>query len=213
VLSCLDLSNYYVAHVRKRDGERRNDDSQIEGAIFDNSVGNWSDFVIVGKTKSLPNCNPALFVDRDGVLHLIWISPQGNHWDGSILFHRRSTNYQFKHPGDIEWTPPEMISVKPANEYVEGNPTEYERLVYDGYRYLRTEPIPELGGQTWEDWQVEPCSQVPGRDPQECLEWIPDLQDEVIGPNINISNPMEDEVTETPYWHSFLPGILFIFFF
>jgi len=209
--SIVELGNGDILAVWFRaERERRDDDGQIEGAIW-NAENGWSSHTVVAKTQNLPDTNPTVFIDQDGVLQLMWVAIQGNEWGGAILMQQRSEDYQHSQPGQIVWQAPQMVSVKPANDYDEGNPTAYETTLYAGYQSLRTQPLPELGNITWEAWALPYCLAV--HDEAICHTWIQELQNKVIGVKhdgtlINIANPMETEIEEadTPDGHSYLPG-------
>ncbi len=92
-------------------GERQSDDVVIQGARKQAGETVWSEPFLMADTPDLPDCNPALFLDPQGVLWLFWITVQDNEWGGSLLKYRASRD--FEGPGAPVWDWQDVIHARP----------------------------------------------------------------------------------------------------
>ena len=96
-------------------GERTANDVMIKGARLKKGQAKWSEPFILADTPDHPDCNPTLFIDQKGRLHLIWIVVVANHWENSILKARISSDYLNDGPPKWEWQ--DLILLKPGEEF------------------------------------------------------------------------------------------------
>jgi predicted glycoside hydrolase/deacetylase ChbG (UPF0249 family)/predicted neuraminidase len=67
-------------------------------------------------TKGIPDCNPVLFLNRNGKLFLFWVAVQANQWEDALLRFRTSTNYNGSDAPVWEWQ--DNILLKPDDSFV-----------------------------------------------------------------------------------------------
>jgi predicted neuraminidase len=75
----------------------------------------WSTPFLMADTKGIPDCNPTLFLNREGKLFLFWVAVQANKWEYSILRFRTST--RFTADGAPAWDWQDDILLKPDDSF------------------------------------------------------------------------------------------------
>ena len=96
-------------------GERSADDVKIMGARLKKGEKTWSAPFEMADTYNIPDCNPVLFLNNAGKLHLVWIAVGANRWEGSILRVRTSTDYLKS--GAPVWNWQDNIILKPDDKF------------------------------------------------------------------------------------------------
>jgi predicted neuraminidase len=97
-------------------GERSADDVRVMGARLKKGLKTWSTPFLMADTKGIPDCNPVLFLNRNGKLFLFWVAVQANKWEDAILRFRTSTNYNGNEAPVWEWQ--DDILLKPDEKFV-----------------------------------------------------------------------------------------------
>jgi predicted neuraminidase len=98
-------------------GERNSDDVRILGARLKKGSKNWSDSFLLADTPGLPDCNPVLFLNKEGKLFLVWIAIEANMWEYAILRFRTSVDYLGN--GSPIWNWQDNILLKPDDHFAE----------------------------------------------------------------------------------------------
>ncbi|MGV3557064.1 sialidase family protein [Larkinella arboricola] len=98
-------------------GERSADDVKIMGARQRKGQTTWSEPFVMADTPNLPDCNPVLFLNRQGKLFLVWIAVVANRWENSILRFKTATDYT--KPGAPVWSWQDNILLKPDKRFAE----------------------------------------------------------------------------------------------
>lgn len=96
-------------------GERGADDVRVMGARMKKGTKTWTNPFLMADTKNIPDCNPTLFLNRNGKLFLFWIAVQANKWEDAILRFRTSTHYNGD--GAPEWDWQDNILLKPDDSF------------------------------------------------------------------------------------------------
>jgi predicted neuraminidase len=110
-------------------GERWADDVVIMGARLKKCSDNWSKPFIMADVPGFPDINPALFIDSQNRLWLVWYTVMANQWDTSLLKYRISEDYMTQ-DGVPKWTWQDVLHVKP------GDPAE--RGIQPGDRFVKS---------------------------------------------------------------------------
>jgi len=97
-------------------GERTADDVRVMGARLKKGLKTWSTPFLMADTKGIPDCNPVLFLNRNGKLYLFWIAVVANKWEDAILRFRTTTNYSGNEAPVWEWQ--DNILLKPDESFV-----------------------------------------------------------------------------------------------
>ncbi|HSB92807.1 MAG TPA: sialidase family protein, partial [Flavitalea sp.] len=105
-------------------GERSADDVKIMGARLKKGEKSWSTPFELADTYNIPDCNPVLFLNRAGKLHLVWIAVNANQWEASILRVRTSTDYL--KPGAPVWNWQDNIMLKPDEKFASEVATKFK---------------------------------------------------------------------------------------
>ncbi|WP_423127056.1 exo-alpha-sialidase [Gaoshiqia sp. Z1-71] len=96
-------------------GERTANDVVIKGARLKKGMQMWSQPFILADTPDHPDCNPTLFIDGKGRLHLVWVVVVANQWENSLLKTRISSDYLNDGPPRWEWQ--DVILLKPGEAF------------------------------------------------------------------------------------------------
>lgn len=96
-------------------GERTADDVVIRGARLRKGSRQWTKPFLMADTPHLPDCNPVLFLNKKGILFLVWIAVQGNQWEGSIL--RIKTADDYLEADAPRWNGQELLLLKPDDAF------------------------------------------------------------------------------------------------
>ena len=105
----------YLAAWFQGSGERTADDVKIMGARLRKSDKVWSEPFLMADTRDIPDCNPVLFLDRQGTLFLFWIAVQANSWEYSVI--RYKTSVSFIGTGAPVWNWQDNIFLKPGDDF------------------------------------------------------------------------------------------------
>jgi predicted neuraminidase len=98
-------------------GERQANDVRIMGARLKKGNSDWSEPFEMADTPGLPDCNPVLFLNREGRLFLVWIGVLANRWEQSLL-RVRTTNHYTKE-GQPLWEWQDNILLNPDETFAE----------------------------------------------------------------------------------------------
>jgi predicted neuraminidase len=96
-------------------GERTADDVRVMGSRQKKGTTIWASPFLMADTKGIPDCNPVLFLNKEGKLFLFWVAVQANEWQFSILRFRTSTN--FMTDGAPVWNWQDDILLKPDDGF------------------------------------------------------------------------------------------------
>jgi len=66
-------------------GERTADDVEIQAALLRRGARSWTSRYTIADVKGFPDCNPALFLDREQRLWLLWPTILDNRWESALL--------------------------------------------------------------------------------------------------------------------------------
>ena len=123
-------------------GERTADDALILGARRKRGDHRWSGPFVMADTPGYPDTNPAMFIDPQKRLWLIWPTILDNRWESALLKYRISTNYQ--KPGAPKWERNDVLHVTP-------NPN-FQKLVTAGLDALVAGPPPQMKPEEFVQW-------------------------------------------------------------
>lgn len=93
-------------------GERTADDVKVEAARMPKGSGRWSGRFTLVDTPGFPDTNPALFVDKDKRLWLLWPVIIANEWHTALMEYRIASKYPG--PGVPRWDIAQPLLLKPA---------------------------------------------------------------------------------------------------
>jgi len=96
-------------------GERTADDVRVMGSRQKKGTTTWDTPFLMADTKGIPDCNPVLYINKEGKLFLFWIAVQANQWQYSVLRFRTSTN--FLGAGAPKWEWQDDILLKPDDSF------------------------------------------------------------------------------------------------
>lgn len=121
----------YLAAWFYGSGEKSQDDVKIMGARLRKGEKKWSEPFLMGDTPGIPDCNPVLFLNKNGKLFLVWIAVQANRWEFSILRFKTATDYL--KPGAPIWNWQDNILLKPGEAFVTEVESRFKDLPKDGH--------------------------------------------------------------------------------
>ncbi len=98
-------------------GERTADDTRIMGAVGNPDSGVWGPAFTLADVIDFPDCNPVVFTDDEGRLHLFWITVRGHRWERSLLMHRTAND--FNESGQPIWNWQTPILLKPGIDFAD----------------------------------------------------------------------------------------------
>ena len=107
-------------------GERNADDVRVMGARLKKGQKSWTPPFLMADTKGIPDCNPVLFLNRNGKLFLFWIAVQANKWEDAILRFRTSVNYNGNEAPDWNWQ--DNILLKPDDNFAKEVEKRFKEL-------------------------------------------------------------------------------------
>lgn len=84
-------------------GERTADDVAVYGARLRKGAGKWGEPFVMADTPGFPDCNTAMFIDRDDRLWLFWPIVIANSWESCITQYRVAKNYAGDGPPAWDW--------------------------------------------------------------------------------------------------------------
>lgn len=109
-------------------GERSKDDVKIQGARRKKGATEWSPVFLMADTPNVPDCNPALFLDKNDKLWLFWIVVTQNRWERCILKYKTSTDYNGDGVPNWDWQ--DIIILKPDDDFSKDLEAGFEALNY-----------------------------------------------------------------------------------
>ncbi|MGL6227195.1 MAG: sialidase family protein [Thermoguttaceae bacterium] len=114
--SIVELSNGDLLAVWfQGSGERTANDVRLVGARLKKGEKEWSETFPMGDTPYMPDCNPVLFINKEGKLFLFWIAVLADRWEMSILRFKTSTDYLGDGPPKWDWQ--DNILFKPGDSF------------------------------------------------------------------------------------------------
>jgi predicted neuraminidase len=96
-------------------GERTADDVRVMGSRQKKGANTWATPFLMADTKGIPDCNPVLFLSKEGKLFLFWVAVQANQWQYSVLRFRTSTHFLVD--GAPTWDWQDDILLKPDESF------------------------------------------------------------------------------------------------
>lgn len=99
-------------------GERWADDVRIMGSRLREGDTTWTEPFLMADVPGFPDINPALFMDQQDRLWLMWYPVIANQWETSIPMYRISKNYSG--PGAPAWDWQDVLFVKPGDKTERG---------------------------------------------------------------------------------------------
>lgn len=120
----------------KGSGERWANDVVIEGARLPKGESKWSEPFLMADSQGQPDCNPVMFLNKEGKLFLVWIVVQANEWENSVLKVKTTTDYE--KTGAPNWQWQDIILMKPGDEFASRVEEQFktnarEDLTWAGY--------------------------------------------------------------------------------
>ena len=107
-------------------GERTADDVKIMGARLQKGSKAWSPPFLLADTYNIPDCNPVLFINKSGMLFLVWIAVEANKWEYSIL--RFKTSNDYLKSGAPVWNWQDNILLKPGDNFATEAAARFKEL-------------------------------------------------------------------------------------
>lgn len=96
-------------------GERTADDVRVLGARQKRGARQWSAPFLMADTPGYPDTNPAMFIDPQKRLWLLWPTILANRWETALMKYRISTDYQ--RAGPPQWSASEVLHVTPGTNF------------------------------------------------------------------------------------------------
>jgi len=96
-------------------GERTADDVLVLGARKAKGADYWSPPFLLADTPGYPDTNPAMFIDPQKRLWLLWPVILAHRWESALMKYRISSNYQ--KAGPPQWQTSEVLHVTPGTSY------------------------------------------------------------------------------------------------
>jgi predicted neuraminidase len=94
-------------------GEKEADDLKVEAARKPHGSTAWSPKFTLADTPNFPDANPAMFLDRDRRLWLLWPVILANEWHTALMKFKISTDYLS--PGPPKWSITDDMLFIPRN--------------------------------------------------------------------------------------------------
>jgi predicted neuraminidase len=123
-------------------GERTADDVVVLGARQRNGARQWSAPFLMADTPGYPDTNPAMFIDPQKRLWLMWATILANRWETALLKYRISSDYQ--KIGPPHWGEGEVLHVTPG--------TNFETAVNATLDELAAGPRPAAKPGAFDEW-------------------------------------------------------------
>jgi predicted neuraminidase len=96
-------------------GERTADDVVVLGARQQKRARQWTVPFLMADTPGYPDTNPAMFIDPQKRLWLLWATILANRWETALLKYRVSSDYQ--KAGPPHWGAGEVLHVTPDTNF------------------------------------------------------------------------------------------------
>lgn len=106
-------------------GERTADDVRIEGARLRRGAAAWGPRFVMADTPGFPDCNPAMFIDPQGRLWLLWAAILSNQWESALVKYQVSED--FLRDGPPRWSRHEVMHLKPPPAFQAAALAYYDR--------------------------------------------------------------------------------------
>jgi len=100
-----------LASWYRGDGERKADNVAIYGARLPKGGKQWSSDFLMADYPGFPDCNTALYLDRNQKLWLFWPIILDNNWESALTNYLNSTDYY--RPGNPHWSGSGVLYLKP----------------------------------------------------------------------------------------------------
>lgn len=126
-------------------GERSADDVAVLGARRRQGEASWSAPFLLADTPGFPDCNTALFIDRQKRLWLFWPLILANSWESCLTCYRVASDYTGEGAPKWEWQG--VIPLKPEDfeaEMVRGLQDRMKRFDLPLPRALAEEQVKKL---------------------------------------------------------------------
>ena len=134
-------------------GERTADDVAVLGARKRKGDHQWSAPFVMADTPGYPDTNPAMFIDPQKRLWLIWPTILDNNWESALLKYRISSNYQ--KPGAPKWESSDVLHVTPR--------TNFQTRVSAALDALVAHPPPEMKREEFDAWIKKDRARLPDK--------------------------------------------------
>jgi len=96
-------------------GERWADDVAVMGARKRKRDPQWSAPFVMADTPDYPDTNPAMFIDPQKRLWLLWCTILDNNWESALFKYRIASDYQRR--GAPRWEANEVLHVTPRTNF------------------------------------------------------------------------------------------------
>jgi predicted neuraminidase len=126
-------------------GERTADDVVVLGARKQTGASQWTAPFLMADTPGYPDTNPAMFIDPQKRLWLLWPTILANRWETALMKYRISSDYQWADPP--RWSTSEVLHVTPG--------TNFQHMVNAALDALATGPRPAEKLAEFEKWIQE----------------------------------------------------------
>ena len=126
-------------------GERTADDVVVLGARQKKGARQWSAPFLMADTPGYPDANPAMFIDPQKRLWLLWPTILANRWETALLKYRISSDYQ--RAGPPRWGAGEVLHVTPS--------TNFQTAVNAALDELAAIPAPAGEAEQFDKWIQE----------------------------------------------------------
>ncbi len=123
-------------------GERTADDVAVLGARKKKGARQWSAPFVLADTPGYPDTNPAMFIDPQKRLWLIWSTILDNQWESALLKYRIASDYQ--RAGPPRWEASDLLHVMPR--------TNFQTLVSAALDALAANPPPAMKRAEFDEW-------------------------------------------------------------
>lgn len=131
-------------------GERTADDVRVLGARKKQTAGPWSAPFLMADTPGYPDTNPAMFVDPQKRLWLLWPVILANRWESALMKYRIASKYE--NPGPPQWCAGDVLHVTPG--------TNFQTAVTAALDELAASPPPAVKPETFKKWLEEGRARV-----------------------------------------------------
>ncbi len=96
-------------------GERTADDVLVLGARKSKGARQWTAPFLMADTPGYPDTNPAMFIDPQKRLWLLWPTILANRWETALMKYRIASDYQ--RAGPPRWETSEVLHVTPGTNF------------------------------------------------------------------------------------------------
>ena len=107
-------------------GERTADDVRIEGSRLRRDSQTWSPRFVIADTPGYPDCNPALFIDPQNRLWLLWPTILANTWESALMKYKISSDYL--NDGPPKWLQQEIMHITPGVEFQKKTLAHWDKI-------------------------------------------------------------------------------------